>query len=351
MSKRRRVGGGPGIEPVVVKDEPLTAMEAKFLEEIERHPHGAKMEDLPAELRHTPSVVDVINKLIQLRRLEMCGDMRNPTYNYVDAFRSKKLREVLTDQEIQAVYSKIEESGDVGIWTRDIRTRTNLMKQRVDKILKKLLSSNLVKAVKSITHKTRRLYMLSHLEPNRDITGGPWYTDTDFDSEFVEMVRKIVRHIFSNSAGEIDSMNATDIEKILSQDKYQRACKVKLETENVLEILQTLYYDGEIEPVVEYASQEELGAALKRTDCKFRARAKPFGMEMHMDLSCAPCGRCNLSLQCTEHGKVSPYTCQYMTRWLQIGVTAEQERQLLDEHQNGLATSEGPEPPVVDMTW
>eukprot|EP00945_MAST-04E_sp_MAST-4E-sp1_P003990 g3990.t1 len=351
-------------------NDALLAEQEKFLTAIRSHSGGVTLRDLPASLTSSPLIVDVINALIRSRRLEMSGDPKNPRYNFVDALRASTLRGILTDQETQAVYSKIEEAGDVGIWTKDIRTRTNLMKQRVDKILKKLTASGLIKSVRSITHKNKRLYMLAHIEPNRDITGGPWYTDTDFDSEFVGLVRKLILFILKNHDGKglqaakkrkaevmeaeayTDAMSAEDIEKVLREDKYQKACKVKLDTSNVLEILQTLYYDGEIEPVV---PTNMLGAGglprdfVDRTDCKFRTRAKQFGMDKH-DLSIAPCGRCNLILECSEHGKVSPYTCKYMVRWLEIGLTSDEREQLESERQS--SALEAGHPTVVhDLSW
>lgn len=35
---------------------------------------------------------------------------------------------------------------------------------------------------------TRKIYMLSHLEPSSAITGGPWYTDNELDTEFIKQL-------------------------------------------------------------------------------------------------------------------------------------------------------------------
>lgn len=32
---------------------------------------------------------------------------------------------------------------------------------------------------------TRKFYMLAHLEPSAEMTGGPWYTDSELDTEFI----------------------------------------------------------------------------------------------------------------------------------------------------------------------
>ena len=35
---------------------------------------------------------------------------------------------------------------------------------------------------------TRKIYMLFHLEPSVEMTGGPWYTDNELDSEFIKLL-------------------------------------------------------------------------------------------------------------------------------------------------------------------
>ncbi len=35
---------------------------------------------------------------------------------------------------------------------------------------------------------TRKIYMLYHLEPSVEMTGGPWYTDHELDTEFIKLL-------------------------------------------------------------------------------------------------------------------------------------------------------------------
>ena len=34
----------------------------------------------------------------------------------------------------------------------------------------------------------KKIYMVSHLEPDRSLTGGTWYSDQDFDTAFVDLM-------------------------------------------------------------------------------------------------------------------------------------------------------------------
>ncbi len=190
---------------------------------------------------------------------------------------------------VYVIFQVIEKAGDKGIWTRDIKNQTNIQQQvlvwvshvttyytlwrrllivvvgiynlppqSLNKALKILEQRNLVKTVKSVTSRSKKLYILADigklvtissfsystdvvvldifspseakkckrhksfsllcmlimctcssiyhvvitypspyiiptinwpptLEPNKDITGGPWYTDQEFDHAFIEV--------------------------------------------------------------------------------------------------------------------------------------------------------------------
>ena len=56
----------------------------------------------------------------------------------------------------------------------------------IDRILKSLQERGHIKQFKNIHKKTHAYYILSHLEPDRTLTGRPWYTEKfEFDRAFV----------------------------------------------------------------------------------------------------------------------------------------------------------------------
>ena len=73
-----------------------------------------------------------------------------------------------------------------GIWTKHIKSKTELHQTVVDRCLKSLTQKQLVKVVKSVKYPTRKIYMLANLEPSVELTGGPWYTDNELDLEFIK---------------------------------------------------------------------------------------------------------------------------------------------------------------------
>ena len=55
-----------------------------------------------------------------------------------------------SDQMERVVYQLVKESGNLGIWMRDIRVKTKLSQTILNKTLKSLESKKLIKAVKSV---------------------------------------------------------------------------------------------------------------------------------------------------------------------------------------------------------
>ena len=77
-----------------------------------------------------------------------------------------------------------------GIWIRDIRIQSNLGLTQVNKVLKVLESKKLIKAVKSVQASKKKVYMLFDLVPDESVTGGAWYCDQDFETEFVDVLNQ-----------------------------------------------------------------------------------------------------------------------------------------------------------------
>lgn len=93
------------------------------------------------------------------------------------------------EKEEKLVYQIIEDSGNKGIWIRDIRYKSNLPNTQINKILKLLESKKLVKNVKSVSAARKKVYMLYDTVPDESLTGGAWYSnEQEFETEFVEIL-------------------------------------------------------------------------------------------------------------------------------------------------------------------
>ena len=86
------------------------------------------------------------------------------------------------------MYQIIEDSGNTGIWIRDIRIKSNIPDKQISKVLKTLESKKLIKSVKSVSAARKKVYMLYDLVPDESLTGGAWYSDQEFETEFVDIL-------------------------------------------------------------------------------------------------------------------------------------------------------------------
>ncbi|KAF5102916.1 hypothetical protein D0Z00_000174 [Geotrichum galactomycetum] len=90
------------------------------------------------------------------------------------------------------VYNQIVEAGRNGIWTKTLHARTNLHHNVVARCLRQLEALRHIKPVKAVTHPTRKIYMVAGLEPSLALSGGPWFTDAEIDTEFIESLTNVI---------------------------------------------------------------------------------------------------------------------------------------------------------------
>lgn len=117
------------------------------------------------------------------------------------------------------MYQVCERAGNKGIWTRDIKSATNIPQLQLTKTLKTLEQRNLIKSVRSITSKSKKLYMLYDAIPAKDITGGPWYTDQEFDHEFIDGLYTFILQL-------VESMGMANLDTICERVRISGISKV-----------------------------------------------------------------------------------------------------------------------------
>jgi DNA-directed RNA polymerase III subunit RPC6 len=162
------------------------------------------------------------------------------SYGVVDAEEAERVKGLSIEQRL--VLQEIERAGNKGVWTRDIKTHTNIPQQIVTKTLRVLESRRLVKSVKSISSKNKKLYMLYDLVPSTEITGGPWYNEQEFDHVFIHTLSTFVYEV-------IKASGMSTLKAITDKVHASGISKVALGPEEIRSIIQTLMYDGRVEEV------------------------------------------------------------------------------------------------------
>ncbi|KAF9008694.1 RNA polymerase Rpc34 subunit-domain-containing protein [Cyathus striatus] len=160
--------------------------------------------------------------------------------------------------EDSLVFGHIKAAGNEGIWTKHLKAKTNLHQTIIDRSIKTLTQKSLIKRVPSVQHPTRKIYMLYELEPSIALTGGPWYTDNELDTEFIQHLMdaclKFIRDVsFPKGRGKANTLypisNAPDYptaQHIRNSLKRARLTTTELTVEHVESLLNVLVLDGKI---------------------------------------------------------------------------------------------------------
>lgn len=251
----------------------------------------------------------VINKLLMAEKIDLFNGKDGLLYRKREP---SKAGSIAGDQEEKVVYKIIEGAGNIGVWIRDIRAKSNLGQTQLNKVLKSLETKNLIKSVKSVNASKKKVYMLFNLQPDQSVTGGAWYSENDFESEFVEVLnqqcyRMLYQRLESAQANHssplaVKTASMATVGEVAKFVSDLGISKVSLKEADIEKILRTVVYDGKAEKC------ESLdGKTLYRAVKPLFASA---------GISRCPCGVCPLIKKCGDVGDVTPLKCQYFRDWL-----------------------------------
>ncbi|KAL5513037.1 RPC34 [Sanghuangporus vaninii] len=201
--------------------------------------------------------MDAINFLLATGLIRVLVDGKGS----ISAYRAvgKKEVEAKKDlaQEELLVLNHIQASGNEGIWTKHLKTKTELHQTVIDRCLKSLVNKKLIKRIENVKYPTRKIYMLYELEPSSAITGGPWYTDNELDTEFIKLLMdacmKFIREkSFPRGKGDalfpISAAPAyPTTQQIRTFLQKARITETELTEEHIEMLLNVLITDGQIE--------------------------------------------------------------------------------------------------------
>jgi DNA-directed RNA polymerase III subunit RPC6 len=277
-------------------------------------PQGISNDDIKTQLSEIPPEIRVlaINKLIQQEMLDILKKGDALIYRLKDPTKKSSAPSDM-DNEERVIYNIVEEGANTGIWIRDIRVKSNLIMTQLNKILKNLETRKLIKAVKSVNASKKKVYMLYNLEPDRSVTGGAWYQDSDFEAEFVDVLNQQCFRFLQMrkeaakklkegpTAVHMKSLcTVTDVHKFIFELGIS---KIKLDEEDLETILRTVVFDGKAQRVL----QIDGSYLYKAVD----SLLPPEGLAQ------TPCGICPVISNCSDVGSITPKTCAYMSEWLE----------------------------------
>ncbi|CAK9232903.1 unnamed protein product [Sphagnum jensenii] len=278
----------------------------KILDLCRAHSQGLPQKVLDEELQEVEVEIikQSLNFLLQKQKLQVFMQGESIVYREQDTEAAAKFKGLTSEDML--VYQAIQQAANTGIWTADLKKRTNLQQLQVNKALKNLESRSLVKPVKTVSNKNRKVYMLFELDPSREVTGGAWYTEQDYDAEFVDVVKQQCLHF-------ILKQGLASLEDVAESVRKSGITQVELRLEEFKQILDTLVLDGDIEEVVGGAPSSSHAPVSFETVCYRASRSR---IPETSALTSVPCGICPVLRECRPDGLISPQTCIYFKDWL-----------------------------------
>lgn len=274
---------------------------ARILEVLAAHPEGLAQADLQRAVGGSLEELALgINDLLQNGRIELSRKGGTNFYKYIDPDLAAKFKGLTAEERL--IYQLIEAEKDMGLWTRDMKYKSNLQQTQINKILRVLVQRKLIKAVKSIAGRNKKVYMLYDLEPSVKVKGNAFYTaDGLFDAEFVAVLNKQCEQY-------IASKGWTTLADLCAYVQNSGISNVELREEDIQTIVNTLIYDGKVEQI-------KHGASLTPGQPAYFFKPSKLSLPRNV-LTEIPCGQCPVYNFCEEEGDITPARCPYLQAWL-----------------------------------
>ncbi|CAI9117846.1 OLC1v1019331C2 [Oldenlandia corymbosa var. corymbosa] len=204
------------------------------------------------------------------------------------------------------VLDAIKKAEDKGTWKKAIvSSNKNLTEYVVQKSLNSLLSKRLIKEVMNIQNKRTKLFMAAEFEPSKEVSGGFWYDNGKLDKECIEGLKRACLKF-------IVSKEVATVEVIYELLKRSKVITSECTKEQIEEILKYMLLDNEIIEV-ESTGLGEYHLFPVGTLCYRLAKGRKTSA-----MASNPCGMCPKISQCTPDGRISPATCVYYKKWMDI---------------------------------
>uniref|UniRef100_A0ACD6AD88 Uncharacterized protein n=1 Tax=Avena sativa TaxID=4498 RepID=A0ACD6AD88_AVESA len=202
------------------------------------------------------------------------------------------------------VYKRIYAAGNKGMWSKDLRYATNLSAPLLGKLTRALVQRGILKEVTDVRHRSKKVFMDARIEPSAEITGGTWFHNGQLDTDAVAAVRR-------RCLDQVDRLGAATPDMV--HKGVERADpKAGYMIDQIREILKTMALDRVLEEC-KSTGEGEFSAVRAGRICYRRGGAPQGGM-----MEGIPCGVCPRIDECSPDGVISPTTCVYYKKWLQL---------------------------------
>ncbi|XP_037261611.1 DNA-directed RNA polymerase III subunit RPC6 isoform X2 [Falco rusticolus] len=288
-------------------------IENRIIELCHQFPHGITDQVIQNDMPHMEAQqrAMAINRLLSMGQLDLLRSNAGLLYRIKESQNASKMKG--SDNQEKLVYQIIEDAGNKVRWDLVVRDTSYGWQASQAMLCPGFWSAS-----------KKKVYMLYNLQPDRSVTGGAWYSDQDFESEFVEVLnQQCFKFLQSKAEAARESKQNPMIQRnssfASSHEVWKYICelgisKVELSMEDIETILNTLIYDGKVEMTIIAAKEGTVGSV----DGQMKLYRAVSPLIQPTGLVRTPCGLCPVFDDCHEGGEISPSNCIYMTEWLEF---------------------------------
>jgi DNA-directed RNA polymerase III subunit RPC6 len=201
----------------------------------------------------------------------------------------------------EAVYNIIIEAGNKGLWMLDILKKLLMAPNIATKVVRTLVASGLLKEVSDVRHRSRKIFMATDFQSFAEITGGTWYHDGRLDTDAVSTARRCCQ-------AQVERLGAATAQMI-HQGILKEDPRAGYTIDKVKDIIKTMVLEE-----VKSTGTRDFSAVMAGTMCYRLVTGAPQGGMMEG----IHCGICPRTHECSPEGIISPSTCVYYKKWLQM---------------------------------
>lgn len=193
---------------------------------------------------------------------------------------------------------------------REIKYLSKLPETAINKSLKSLTAKNLIQEVKP-KNSGAKVYMGAGFTPSNEVSGGFWYNEGKLDTEFIKQLKEFcIKHLRMHKVATQEG-----IHRILHEGEV---VKDPIAIKHIAELLNTMVLDDQILEVKSTGLGDYYRLPVGKTCYRLPTAAAGAAAKSSGSFASIPCGMCPRIALCTPDGVISPTTCVYYNKWLDI---------------------------------
>ena len=164
--------------------------------------------------------------------------------------------------------------------------------KRINAVLKELEDKRLIKSITTIHEKKFKLYLLYDMVPSEEITGGVWYLEGSFNTQFVEQ-------LISKSIDVVVSTRGITVKDMVERIKQNSLVAAHVSDKEAEQVINAMVHSKRVIRIGNMLRPGIIDVPICPT-------------------SEVPCSGCPVAAQCIPGGPINPRDCPYLQKLTEL---------------------------------